>query len=126
MSPQELQLMAHYQLFTCLKAALLTVTLAFPICYQSQFTALLRDRERDDSRGALPEDVEALLAFGLDLWSRLVATSELHRRSFLQNGQARFIQNLVTSPFGGGYERYLFSKFCLSLVRVKEPSSIRL
>lgn len=25
--------------------------------------------------GALPEDVEALLAFGLDLWSRLLATS---------------------------------------------------
>jgi len=37
----------HYQLFTCLKAA------------------LLRDRERDDSRGALPEDVEALLAKSL-------------------------------------------------------------
>ncbi|RWR94996.1 reverse transcriptase [Cinnamomum micranthum f. kanehirae] len=33
-------------------------------------------RERDDSSSALPEDMEALLAFGLDLWSRLVATSD--------------------------------------------------
>lgn len=129
MSPQELQLMEdpHYQLFTCLKAALLTVTLAFPICYQSQFTALLRDRERDDSRGALPEDVEALLAFGLDLWSRLVATSDFVTQKKLSPKRAgKIYPKPAYFALLGGYERYFFSKFCLSLVRVKEPSSIRL
>jgi hypothetical protein len=50
-----------------------------PVAYESRKlneTERRGPRERDDSCGALPEDMEALLAFGLDLWSRLVATSD--------------------------------------------------
>ncbi|KAJ8614193.1 hypothetical protein MRB53_036669 [Persea americana] len=45
-----------------------------PVAYESRKlneTERRGPRERDDSSGALPEDMEALLAFGLDLWSRL-------------------------------------------------------
>ena len=49
-----------------------------PVAYESRKlneTERRGPRERDNSSGALPSDMEALLAFGLFLWSRLVATS---------------------------------------------------
>ena len=48
-----------------------------PVAYESQkLNETKRSvQERDNNSGALPSDMEALLAFGLFLWSRLVATS---------------------------------------------------
>ena len=48
-----------------------------PVAYESRKlneTKRRGPRERDNNSGALPSDMEALLAFDLFLWSRLVAT----------------------------------------------------
>jgi hypothetical protein len=70
-----------------------------PVAYESRKlneTERRGPRERDDSSGALPEDMEALLAFGLDMWSttgghkRLCYTEEAFSKTGRQDFLAEF------------------------------------